>query len=98
VRRGIWQGLRPGVPTILWIVYSPSFAGVPISIVECRRGGVSYLAIIQDEAEASGDRLERTKGIRGLPNTVEDQFGPRICERLELRFVLVYRTQARNGI
>jgi hypothetical protein len=45
---------------------------------------VSYLAIIQDEAEASGDRLERTKGIRGFLNPIEDQFGPRIRERLEL--------------
>jgi hypothetical protein len=55
-----------------------------VSTVDHRSGGVSYLAIIQDEAETSGDRLERTKRIRGFLDPIQDQFGPRICERFEL--------------
>ena len=71
---------------------------VAVSIVYCRHGGALYLAIIQDITETSSDRFERTKGIGRFFDPIEDKLGPRICERLEIRFFLVYRTGVDKGI
>ena len=60
--------------------------------------GAPYLAIIEDITETSGDRLEGDKGIGRFFDSIEDHFGPRICERLEIRFFLVFRTGANDGI
>ena len=56
-------------------------------------GGVPYLAIIQNKTETSGNRLERTKGIRRFLDRTKDKFCPRRCERLDVQFVVIYRTR-----
>ena len=60
---------------ILSLAYSLSFARAPISVVGSAYGGGSYLAVFQDKAEASCDRLERGEGICGVPHPTEEQFG-----------------------
>jgi len=52
-------------------------------------GGGLYLAIFQDITETSGDRLERTEGIRRVSHPTEDQFGRGGRSRLPARFVLL---------
>jgi len=53
-----------------------------------------YLAIFQDITETSGNRLERTEGIRRVSHPTEEQFGRGGRSRLPARFVL-FRGSAR---
>lgn len=52
--------------------------------------GVPYLTVLQDKTEASGDRFERTKGIRGFVHSAKEQFGYGRCGGLPLiNFVVI---------
>ena len=55
--------------------------------------GVPYLAVLQDKAEASGDRFERTKGIRGFVHSAKEQFGYGRCGGLPLIKFVICRTR-----
>jgi len=48
-----------------------------------------YLAIVEDEAERSCDRLERTEGTWGVSHPTE-QFDHGGCSRLEVWFLLIW--------
>ena len=48
-----------------------------VSVTDGLRGKVSHLAIFQDEAETSGNGLERAEGIRRVSHRAEGQFGRR---------------------
>ena len=49
----------------------------------------SYLAIFEDKAETSGDRLEGAEGICGVPHPTEEQLGRGGRSRFPTRFVLI---------
>jgi hypothetical protein len=46
--------------------------------------GKSYLAVFQNKAETSGDRLEGAERIRGVPHRTEEQFGRGRYSRLPI--------------
>ena len=52
-----------------------------------------YLAVFQNEAETSSDRLERAERIRGVSHGTEEQFGRGRCSSLPIRF-----TRIRSGL
>ena len=51
-----------------------------------------YLAVFEDKAETSGDRLERTEGICRVSHPTKEQLGRGGCVRLPVRFVLLRRS------
>jgi len=54
---------------ILWHARSPPFARATVSITDRVCGKeVILLAIVENKAERSGDRFERTEGTRGVPH------------------------------
>ena len=55
----------------------------------CR--GVPYLVIFQDKTEASGNSLERTKGVPILFDPIEQRFGRGYCDRLPVHLLLTHR-------
>ena len=71
VHRAVQRALGPGVPTILSLAYSPSCAGALISVADSVQRK-PYLAIIEDKAEASSNRLERSKGICRVAHPTEE--------------------------
>ena len=72
VHRAVQRALGPGVPTTLSLAYSPSCAGALINVVDSVQRRKPYLAIIEDKAEASGNRLERSKGICRVAHPTEE--------------------------
>ena len=60
---------------ILLFVYLPSYAGASMSVLDSIQRRESYLAIVEDKTETSGDRLEGAEGICGVPHPTEEQLG-----------------------
>ena len=67
-----------------------------MSIVDSECGG-PYLAIFQNKAEASGDRLERTEGVCRISYPTEQQFDPSRRGGPPVRFALICGG-ARSGL
>ena len=74
------------MPMILSLVYLPSYAKACVSIVDSIWRREPYLAIVEDKAETSGDRLEWAEGIRGVPHSTEEQLGRGRRSRFPVRF------------
>jgi hypothetical protein len=56
----------------LLLPYLPLFAAVAVSVVVTYMGGEPYLTIVQDEAKATSNGSERTKGVRRLSHPTEE--------------------------
>ena len=50
--------------------------------------GGAHLAIFEDKAQTSGDRLERAEGVRSISHPVEEHPGRGIRSRLPVRFLI----------